>query len=126
MVRRALAALVLFAAPLAAAAQDVGQRATEIVEVLQGEAIYTEVFDETFTSRVSQEQFSAIFSQAKGQYGPVVGLDSVEPTSPTAANFAIRFGRGIAYGVFNLAGEPPYFFFGLSASAWGPFPHFRA
>lgn len=108
VVHRVIAALVLFATPLAAAAQDVEQRAREIVEVLQGKAIYTEVFDETFTSRVSQEQFSAIFDPAKGQYGPLVGLDSVEPTSPTAANIAIRFERGIASGVFNLAGKPPY------------------
>jgi beta-lactamase class A len=120
MFRRTIAALVLFVTPLAAAAQDVEQRASEIVEVMQGEAIYTDVFDETFTSRVSQEQFSAIFAQAKGQYGPVVRLDSVEPTSPTAANFAIRFERGIAYGVFNLAGEPPYRVAGILVNNVGP------
>ncbi len=120
MFRRAIAALVLFATPLAAAAQDVEQRAREIVEVMQGEAIYTDVFDETFTSRVSQEQFSAIFAQAKGQYGPVVRLDSVEPTSPSAANFAIRFERGMAYGLFNLAGEPPYRVAGILVTNTGP------
>ena len=120
MFRRSIAALVLFATPLAAAAQDVEQRARDIVAVMQGEAIYTEVFDETFTSRVSQEQFSAIFAQAERQYGPVVRLDSVEPTSPTAANFAIRFERGIAYGVFNLAGEPPYRVAGILVSNTGP------
>ena len=108
MFRRAIAALVLFATPLAAAAQDIEQRAREIVEVMQGEAIYTDVFDQAFTSQVSEEQFSAFFEQAKGQYGPLVGLHSVEPTSPTSANIAIRFERGIAWGVFNLAGEPRY------------------
>lgn len=120
MFRRAIAALVLFVTPLAAAAQDVEQRAREIVEVMQGEAIYTDVFDETFTSRVSQEQFSAIFAHAKGQYGPVVRLDTVEPMSPTAANFAIRFERGIAYGVFNLAGEAPYRVAGILVTNTGP------
>ena len=120
VVHRAIAALVFLATPLAAAAQDVEQRAREIVEVMQGEAIYTDVFDETFTSRVSEEQFSANFAQAERQYGPLVGLDSVEPTSPTAANIAIRFERGIAWGVFNLAGEPPYRVAGFLVTNVGP------
>lgn len=120
MVRRALAALVLFATPFAAAAQDVEQRAREIVEVMQGEAIYTEVFDEAFTAQVSEERFSAIFDPAEAQYGPLVGLDSVEPTSPTAANIAIRFERGIVWGVFNLAGEPPYRVAGILVTNVGP------
>lgn len=120
MVRRALAALVLFATPFAAAAQDVEQRAREIVEVLQGEAIYTEVFDEAFAAQVSEERFSAIFDPAEAQYGPLVGLDSVEPTSPTAANIAIRFERGIVWGVFNLAGEPPYRVAGILVTNVGP------
>ena len=117
---RAIAALVLFATPLAAAAQDVEQRASEIVEVMQGKAIYTDVFDETFTARVSQEQFSAIFAQAERQYGPLVGLDSVAPTSPTAANIAIRFERGIAWTAFNLAGKPPYRVAGIVVNNIGP------
>lgn len=120
MVRRALAALVLFATPFAAAAQDVEQRAREIVEVMQGEAIYTEVFDEAFAAQVSEERFSAIFDPAEAQYGPLVGLDSVEPTSPTAANIAIRFERGIVWGVFNLAGEPPYRVAGILVTNVGP------
>ena len=120
MVYRAIAAFVLFAVPLAAAAQDVEQRARDIVEVMQGEAIYTDVFDEAFTSHVSEEQFSAIFDPVEGQYGPLVGLESVEPTSPTAANIAIRFERGIASGVFNLAGEPPYRVAGFLVNNVGP------
>lgn len=120
MFRRALAALVLFATPLAATAQDVEQRAREIVEVLQGEAIYTDVFDEAFTSNVSEEQFSAIFGPAESQYGPLVGLDSVEAASPTAANIAVRFERGVAWGVFNLAAEPPYRVAGILVNHVGP------
>src|SRR5688572_6034351 len=120
VVSRAVAALVFFATPIAAAAQDVEQRARDIVEVMQGEAIYTDVFAESFTSRVSQEQFSAIFDQAGRQYGPLVGLDSVEPTSPTAANIAIRFERGIASGVFNLAGKPPHRVAGILVNNLGP------
>src|SRR5688572_4375721 len=120
VVHRAVAALVLSVTPLAASAQDVEQRARDIVEVMQGEAIYTDVFDESFTSRVSEEQFSAIFDQAERQYGPLVGLDAVEPTSPTAANIAIRFERGIAWGVFNLAGKPPYRVAGILVNNLGP------
>ncbi len=120
MFHRTLAALVLFATPLAATAQDVEQRASDIVEVMEGEAVYTEVFDESFTSRVSQEQFSAIFAQAERQYGPLVGLDSIEPTSSTAANIAIRFERGFAYAAFNLAGKPPYRVAGIIVNNTGP------
>ena len=117
---RAIAAIVLFATPLAAAAQDVEQRAREIVEVMQGKATYTAVFYETFTSQVSKEQFSAMFDKVKGQYGPLVGLDSVKATSPTGANIAIRFERGIAWGVFNLAGKPPYRVAGILVTNSGP------
>ena len=117
---RGIAALALFATPLAAAAQDVEQRASDIVEVLQGEAIYTDVFDEIFTSQVTEEQFAAIFDRVEAQYGPLVGLDSVEPTSPTAANIAIRFERGIASGVFNLASDPPHRVGGILVNNVGP------
>jgi hypothetical protein len=120
VVYRAIAALVFFATSLAAAAQDVEQRAREIVEVMQGEAIYTDVFDEYFTSQVTEEQFSAIFDRAERQYGPLVGLDSVEPTSPTAAYIAIRFERGIAWGVFNLASDPPHRVAGILVNNVGP------
>src|SRR5688572_15354347 len=77
-------ALVRFGTASAAAGEDVKQRAGEVVEVMHAEAMYTEVFDEGFSSRVSQEQFSAIFAQAERQYGPLVGLDAVEATAPTA------------------------------------------
>ena len=117
---RAVAALVLFATPFAASAQDVEQRARQIVEVMQGKAIYMDVFDEAFTSHVSKEQFLAMFDKAKTQYGRVVGLDSVKPTSPTAANIAIRFERGIAWGAFNLSGKPPYRVAGFLVTNTGP------
>jgi hypothetical protein len=117
---RVMATLVLFATPAAAAAQDVEQRAREIVEVMQGKAAYTDVFDETFTSQASKEQFLAIFDKVRSQYGPVVGLDSVKPTSPTGANIAIRFERGIAWGVVNLSGKPPYRVAGILVTTSGP------
>jgi hypothetical protein len=117
---RAVAAIVVLTTPLAAAAQDVEQRAREIVEVMRGTAVYTEVFDDTFTSRISKEQFSAIFAQAERQFGPLVGLDSVEATSPTAANVAIRFERGIASTAFNLARRPPYRVAGIIVNNLGP------
>lgn len=120
MLRRAIAALVLFATPLAAAAQDVEQRANEIVAVMQGQAIYPDVFDESFTSRVSEEQFSAIFDEAERRYGPLVGLESVEQTSPTGANIALRFERGIAWGVFNLSRKPPHRVAGILVTNVGP------
>ena len=117
---RAVAALVLFATPFTASAQDVEQRARQIVEVMQEKAIYMDVFDEAFTSHVSKEQFLAMFDKAKTQYGRVVGLDSVKPTSPTAANIAIRFERGIAWGAFNLSGKPPYRVAGFLVTNTGP------
>lgn len=119
MLRRAIAALVLFFTPLAAA-QDVEQRAREIVEVLQGEAIYTDVFDDAYTSQVSKEQFSAIFAAAEAQYGPLVGLASVKQTSPTGANIALRFQRGSAWGVFNLSSRPPHRVAGILVNHVGP------
>ncbi len=120
MLYRALAAAVLLLTPIAAAAQDVEQRAREIVEVLHGEAVYTDVFDDVFTARTSQERFSAMFDPVAAQYGPLVGLEEVEATSPTAARFAFRFERGFAWGAFNLSGEAPFRVAGIIVNNTGP------
>ena len=105
---------------LPAHAQDVEQRAEDIVDVMQGEAEYEAVFDEAFTNAVSQEQFSALTAQWVGQYGAVVGLDSVEETAATGGRIAIRFERGIARGVFNLAAADPYRVVGFLVQNVGP------
>lgn len=93
---------------VSANAQDVEQRAEDIVDVMQGEAAYDEVFDESFVNAVPQDQFSALTAQWVGQYGSVIGVESVEETSPTGGRIAIRFETGIASGVFNLAADAPY------------------
>mgnify|MGYP001264858726 CR=1 FL=1 len=63
---------------------------------------------------------AALFAAAEAQYGPLVGLESVEQTSPTGANIALRFESGIAWGVFNLSGKPPHRVAGILVNHVGP------
>lgn len=108
MFRTMFTAFILLVAPLPGAAQDLEQRAEEITETMQGEAGYEEVFDPTFTSQISQEQFDAITTQLESQFGALIGLERVEPNSATTASIAIRFERGLATGIFQLSAEPPH------------------
>lgn len=108
MFRLIFVALAMLTMPLAAAAQDAEQRAEDIVAVMQGEAIYVDVFDPVFTSQISEDTFSGITDQLEAQFGQLMGLESLEPQSATLANITIRFERGIASGVFQLATEAPH------------------
>lgn len=111
-------ALCLTAMPTQA--QDLEKRADDIVDVLQGEAPYNEVFDDVFIASVPQQQFDELSAQWIDEYGAVVGLESVEETSPTTGRIAIRFERGIATGVFALSAAEPHRVAGFLVHNVGP------
>lgn len=113
MIRKALLVFLVAILPAAAFAQDaqqstrLEQRAEDIVAAMRGKAVYEEVFADAFTGAVPEAQFAAIQAQIEAQFGPMVGVESVEAVTPAGARIAIRFERGLATGSFTLeAGEP--------------------
>ncbi|MEL1250259.1 serine hydrolase [Aurantiacibacter gilvus] len=105
-------ALGLQGSPLRAqSAEDVERlehRAEDIVAAMGGEAVYGEVFTDQFVEAVPATQFTAIQGQIESQFGPLIGVDSVEAVTPNGANIAIRFERGLASGQFTLENGEPY------------------
>lgn len=96
------------------------RRAEDIVSAMGGQAVYDEVFADAFVNAVSQQQFAAIQGQIEAQFGPLVGVQSVEPVTPLGANIAIRFERGLASGQFALEADEPYEVTGFRLSQLQP------
>lgn len=119
-----LAALLLIPASAVAQsdedAQRLNARAADIVSTMAGTSEYDAVFADVFVSAVPETQFDAITEQLEGEYGALVGLESIEPVSESAANIAIRFESGIASGVFQLASDPPYRVAGFILNSTAP------
>ncbi|MEE4315806.1 MAG: serine hydrolase, partial [Erythrobacter sp.] len=110
---RILAALaLLLSSPVfaqdAEQAERLEARAADIVAAMRGEAIYDNVFADGFVAAVPEAQFIAIRGQIEGQFGALIGVQSVEPVSPNGAQIAIRFERGLASGSFALETSAPY------------------
>lgn len=84
------------------------KRGDEIVAAMQGTSVYTEVFADVFVNAVSEAQFTAIKGQIEAQFGPMIGVDYLDPISSSGARIAIRFERGLASGPFRLELQEPY------------------
>ncbi|WAT18382.1 serine hydrolase [Aurantiacibacter sp. MUD11] len=108
----AFAALLLAASPaLGQTAEDserLEQRAEDIVAAMGGAAVYDEVFADPFVNAVPEAQFAAIQQQLEAQFGPLIGIETVDALGPSAANIAIRFERGLANGTFVIEGSEPF------------------
>ncbi len=116
MKRHILASLAAIAASLSttAMAQDaeesarLEQRGDDILAAMSGEEIYGDVFADGFVAAVPEASFQAIKQQLEAQFGPLVGLERLNPVSANGAIIAIRFERGIAGGSFLLETAEPY------------------
>lgn len=115
MMKRILPALLVLMAVCTPAfaqtaeeAERLEQRAEDILAAMAGEAVYDEVFADQFIQAVPATQFTAIKGQIESQFGPLIGIESVEAVSPGGANIAIRFERGLASGQFALESGEPY------------------
>ncbi|RIV88838.1 serine hydrolase [Aurantiacibacter zhengii] len=126
MIRNAILAVLIVASPAAALAQDaeetarLEQRAEDIVAAMRGEAVYDEVFADNFASAVPEAQFEAIQGQIEAQFGPLIGVETVEAVAPAGARIAIRFERGRASGSFALEADAPYEVTGFRLSEMTP------
>ncbi|MGB3795677.1 MAG: serine hydrolase, partial [Alteraurantiacibacter sp.] len=84
------------------------QRGDDILAAMAGDATYEDVFDDGFVSAVSETRFLAIKQQMEGQFGPLVGVQTLDPVSANGATIAIRFERGLASGSFTLETAEPF------------------
>ncbi len=126
MIRNAILTALILVSPVAAQAQDaeetarLEQRAQDIVAAMRGEAVYDEVFADNFASAVPEAQFEAIQGQIEAQFGPLIGVETVEAVAPAGARIAIRFERGRASGSFALEADAPYEVTGFRLSEMTP------
>ena len=88
-------------------------RAADVVAAMRGEAVYGDVFADSFTAQVAEGQFLAIKEQMEAQFGPMIGVDSVTASSETGGSMAIRFQRGIARATIQLQPADPHKVAGL-------------
>jgi len=85
------------------------QRAEDIIAALRGDMAYNAVFAQSFRDQIPEEQFLGLQAQIESQFGPLLGIENVTPTSENAADVTIRFERGIATTAMQLeAAEPNY------------------
>jgi len=89
-------------------AERLEARATDIVAAMRGAADYDSVFADAFIAAVPESRLTAITSQIEGQFGAMIGVQSVEPVTPNGAQIAIRFERGLASGSFTLDTDQTY------------------
>ena len=114
-----LCAVFLFISGVAANAQtDTGpllqKRGEDIAAVLMRELPSEEVFSERFRTAVPDERLFGLIDQLASQFGPLQGLESVDPTGPTSAGITLRFESGLAIGEFAINSKEPYLVEGMN------------
>lgn len=116
MIRLLLAALLLFALPSTAMAQNAPDplaaaatnRAGQIVAVLQGTAKPEEVFSPAFLKAVPVPQLQTIAKQLTDANGPAQAVENLRYTGGGAATLVIRFEKARAEAAVQLDGTAPY------------------
>ena len=84
------------------------QRGDDILASMEGTAEYDAVFADVFVNAVSETRFLAIKDQLEAQFGPLVGVETLDPVSANSATIGIRLERGLASGSFTLETSAPY------------------
>ena len=88
-------------------------RAADVVALIEGEGNAEDVFSDAFLAQVSAETFAQISQQLTAQLGPIVGVESVEPTGAYKAQITLRFESALAAGPMTLSATEPYKIEGL-------------
>ena len=83
-------------------------RAADVVDLIRGEGDAADVFSDAFLAQVSAETFAQISQQLTAQLGPIVGVESVEPTGAYKAQITLRFENALAAGPMTLSASEPY------------------
>ena len=88
-------------------------RAADIVAMLNGEKPPEELISPEFLASVSAEQFAQFGEQLTAQFGPALGVESVEPTNANGARIMLRFEKALVGGPMTVDASPPHLVSGL-------------
>ena len=88
-------------------------RVSDVLRLLQGEEIETEVFDENFRNAVPPAQFRTLTAQVRAQQGEPLAVESIAPQSANSAILRIRFEKAIGTLSVALEASPPHRISGL-------------
>jgi len=120
MIRLLLAALLLFALPTAAMAQNdappaqdplaaaATSRATQVLQVIQGSAKPEDVFAPSFLQAVPVSQLQAVIKQLTDANGAAQSIESLAYKGNGAASLTIRFEKARVEAAMQLSGDAPY------------------
>ncbi|MEE4154207.1 MAG: serine hydrolase [Erythrobacter sp.] len=87
-----------------APATPLGQRAQDLVEVMNGTAVAEEVFTPDFLAAIPYAQIEAIAGELTDGFGPATGVEGVTPRSAATGIVRLRLERGIAE--FSVSLDP--------------------
>ena len=127
MVRHALIALMLAAVPAGAAARPaqaatppavaaipaLGQRAAELVPLLNGAGDSATLFAPAFLAQVPDAKVRAIAGQLRDGLGKAVSVAAIEAVQPNAARIRITYERGVVSMNLAVEAEAPNRIIGL-------------
>lgn len=88
-------------------------RAGDILRLLQGAAVETEIFDENFRNAVPPEQLGALMQQVITQHGKALGIASIQASDPNSATIRVRFEKSIGSIRLDLESALPHRVSGL-------------
>jgi len=93
-------------------------RANEVLRLLQGAEIETEVFDENFRNAVPPPQFRALVQQVSAQQGQPLAISSIEPRNANSAILKVRYEKSIGTVNIDLENDPPHRISGLQLTGF--------
>ncbi|MXO90226.1 serine hydrolase [Pontixanthobacter aquaemixtae] len=106
-----------FAAPVAAQTSEAEEtaseqsllesRADDALAVMQGTEDAQDMFAQSFLDAVSAEQFAAFMAQVTGQFGAVVGVESITPVDDHSAEIVFGFEKALGIGSISIEDNAP-------------------
>ena len=93
-------------------------RANDVLRLLQGAEIETEVFDENFRNAVPPAQFRALVQQVSAQQGQPLAISSIEPRNANSAILKVRYEKSIGTVNIDLENDPPHRISGLQLTGF--------
>ena len=98
--------------------EQLSARADDVLRLLQGEEIETEVFDENFLNAVPPAEFRALIRQMAAQQGQPLAILSIDARNALSAILKIRFEKSVATVHVDLENAIPYRISGLQLTGF--------
>ena len=97
--------------------QALQARTADVIAILKGGGDYDATFTEAFRAQVPKAKFDEVSAGLAAQLGPVTGVESIVPASPTMATIAVGYRDGVASMRISVTAAPPHQVDGLLATA---------